>query len=102
MSNVRRRTRRQIVDSGLDETHCYFVDEGGEEVEHGYLFDEIGGYGPSSSEIVAIQSGGYFPSDLSRRKVRYREDAVRILTNATNFSYHASCTRWANLLEIMV
>ncbi|CAM9771338.1 unnamed protein product, partial [Sphacelaria rigidula] len=41
----------QIVDSGLDETHCYFVDEGGEEVEHGYLFDEIGGYGPSSSEI---------------------------------------------------
>ncbi|CAM9375513.1 unnamed protein product, partial [Sphacelaria rigidula] len=59
----------QIVDSGLDETHCFFIDEDGEEVEHGYLFDEVGVYGPSSSEFATMASGGYFPFDLSRRKI---------------------------------
>ncbi|CAN0384261.1 unnamed protein product, partial [Ectocarpus sp. 12 AP-2014] len=32
----------QVVDSGLDETSCYFIDDSGEEVDHGYYFDELG------------------------------------------------------------
>lgn len=60
----------QIVDSGLDETSCFFIDEDGEEVEHGYFFDEIGFIGePSIATAVLVFAGGYFPFDLTRRKV---------------------------------
>ena len=39
----------QVVDTGLDETSCYFVDTDGEPVPHGYYYDELG-YVPSSDE----------------------------------------------------
>ena len=32
----------QVVDSGLDETSCFFVDEDGEEVTHGHYYEELG------------------------------------------------------------
>ncbi|CAN0535588.1 unnamed protein product, partial [Laminaria digitata] len=32
----------QVLDSGLDETSCYFEDGDGLEVTHGYFFDRIG------------------------------------------------------------
>jgi len=34
---------RQVIDTGLDESSCYFAnDETGDQVEHGYYFDEFG------------------------------------------------------------
>lgn len=64
-------TYRQIVDSGLDETHCHFVDEDGKEVEHGYFFDELSVSGSSSTFTYNTEfTGGYFPFDISRRKVK--------------------------------
>lgn len=52
---------------GLDETSCFFVDEDGGKVEHGYYFDEISFV--LDSEIYMSFSGGDYPIDLSRRKV---------------------------------
>lgn len=65
--------RIQIIDTGLDETSCFFVDEDGLEVEHGYYFEELGFVGEPSidlSNVVKIFEGGSFPFDLTRRKVR--------------------------------
>lgn len=62
----------QIIDTGLDETSCFFVDEDGLEVEHGYYFEELGFVGEPSfdlSNVVKIFEGGSFPFDLTRRKV---------------------------------
>ena len=57
----------QIIDSGLDQESCFFRDEDGEHVEGGYYFDEIA---LGSNFILLDFRGGYFPYDLSRRKVR--------------------------------
>lgn len=64
---------RQIVDSGLDETSCYFADEDGEEVTHGYYFDEFS-ESYTSVSLPAYQKfdGGDFSFDSSRRKVSDR------------------------------
>ncbi|CAN0522044.1 unnamed protein product, partial [Scytosiphon promiscuus] len=32
----------QVVDSGVDETSCFFVDKDGEEVIHGHYYEELG------------------------------------------------------------
>lgn len=58
--------------SGLDETSCFFVDEDGEQVEHGYYFDEIGFL--ADSQIYISFGGGDFPVDISRRKVIVLDD----------------------------
>ncbi|CAN0597839.1 unnamed protein product, partial [Laminaria digitata] len=39
----------QVVDTGLDETSCYFIDADGEEVPHGHYFEELGVEPESSS-----------------------------------------------------
>jgi len=61
----------------LDETSCYFIDGDGQEVEHGYFFDELseGSYYLSSgsetfTSKINIFTGGDFFFDSSRRKVR--------------------------------
>ena len=61
----------QIVDTGLDETSCFFIDDSGEKIEHGYYFDNIELNGEESSATTAEVdfTGGYFPFDLTRRKV---------------------------------
>lgn len=74
----------QIIDSGLDETSCFFVDGDGQEVTHGYYFEEHsdvfyvptseGDYYYTSEGYYAqfdnkIFEGGDFSFDLSRRKV---------------------------------
>lgn len=59
----------QIVDSGLDETSCFFEDESGEEVEHGYYFNDIEVVGVESSALSTDFRGGSFPIDLTRRKI---------------------------------
>eukprot|EP00903_Cladosiphon_okamuranus_P018381 g16907.t1 len=60
----------QIIDTGLDETSCFFVDEDGLEVEHGYYFEELGFAGePSFDNVISLFEGGSFPFDLSRRKI---------------------------------
>ena len=63
--------RNQIIDTGMDETSCFFIDEDGQEVEHGYYFEELGFVGEPSfgGNHVAPFEGGSFPFDLSRRKV---------------------------------
>lgn len=62
----------QIIDSGLDETSCFFADEDGEEVTHGYYFDELSDtYSTSNGGVVWFTDfdGGDFFFDSSRRKV---------------------------------
>ena len=65
----------QVIDTGLDETSCYFVDEDGEEIAHGHYFEELGF--TSGSDVYAPFTGGDFSYDLNRRKVR-RTYAPRI------------------------
>lgn len=66
---------RQIVDTGLDYSSCFFIDSDGEEVAHGHYFLEIGvasSVYPSSytqSSQVAVAYGGDFHADKTRRKV---------------------------------
>lgn len=63
----------QIVDTGLDETSCYFADDSGEEIQHGYYFNEL--YVDTSSSLLYAFpdfDGGDFTYDLSRRKVGIR------------------------------
>ncbi|CAM9857304.1 unnamed protein product [Pylaiella littoralis] len=57
----------QVVDSGLDETSCFFADDDGLQIEHGHLFD---GVRKELDGNVSIVSGNYsFAYDMSRRKV---------------------------------
>ena len=61
----------QIIDTGLDETSCFFIDDSGEEIEHGYYFDdfELNGLESSATTFETYFTGGFFPIDLTRRKV---------------------------------
>ena len=56
-----------MVDSGLDETSCFFADHDGLQVEHGHVFDGLrldsDGYGSVVFEDYS------FAYDMSRRKV---------------------------------
>lgn len=57
----------KVVDSGLDETSCFFADDDGLQVEHGFLFD---GVRVEDDGNVSTVLGNYsFPFDMSRRKV---------------------------------
>lgn len=63
--------------SGLDETSCFFVDEDGQEIEHGYYFDEVGFAGEVTDDNARYEfSGGHFPYDTSRRKVKRTHEFV--------------------------
>ncbi|CAB1102948.1 unnamed protein product [Ectocarpus sp. CCAP 1310/34] len=58
---------RSHPDSGLDKTSCFFADDDGLQVEHGYLFD---GVRVEDDGNVSTALGNYsFPFDMSRRKV---------------------------------
>ncbi|CAM9894313.1 unnamed protein product [Scytosiphon promiscuus] len=57
----------QIVDRGLDETSCYFADDDGLQVEHGYLYLGVREEGDGNVSLVLGNSS--FPYDMSRRKV---------------------------------
>lgn len=57
----------QVVDSGVDEASCFFVDHSGEPVKHGYLFEGIR-WTANGSLTEALSSSLQF--DMSRRKVR--------------------------------
>ena len=55
------------MDTGLDETSCFFADDDGLQVEHGHLFD---GFRLETNGNVSIVFDNYsFAYDLSRRKV---------------------------------
>ncbi|CAM9779304.1 unnamed protein product [Ectocarpus sp. 4 AP-2014] len=57
----------QVVDSGLDETSCFFADDDGLQVEHGFWFD---GVRVEDDGNVSTVLGNYsFPFDMSRRKI---------------------------------
>lgn len=74
----------QIIDTGLDETSCFFADGDGEDVTHGHYFEEL------SEKFTTITSqeeyygtvgfeefeGGDFSFDLSRRKVGLPRERV--------------------------
>lgn len=60
-----------MVDSGVDQSSCYFREEDGSSVEFGHYFDEIALLGSSSSSVVGILDKGYYPVEAGRRKVRY-------------------------------
>ena len=68
----------QVIDTGLDETSCFFIDEDGEEVEHGHYFEELQvlikatSSTSTSTKDYSIFDGGYFPLFLTRRKVTKR------------------------------
>lgn len=55
-----------MVDSGLDETSCFFIDEDGQEIPHGYYFEEMAFL---EEGTYFISTGGNSTYDLSRRKV---------------------------------
>lgn len=65
------------MDTGLDYSSCFFIDEDGVEVDHGYFFEELGVVSDSSSyyytqdSFFVIFLGGNFRADMSRRKVSY-------------------------------
>lgn len=71
------RPPRQVLDTGLDESSCYFEDGDGLEVEHGHFFERLGlvlGVYTSatisdSASAVWEFEGGDFTFDLERRKV---------------------------------
>lgn len=94
----------QVIDTGLDETSCFFVhDERGDQIPHGYFFDEFGaniftslsesdddrwwlpneedhyGSGSGGSIISSSQvfTGGDFTAYPDRRKVNNRSRLVR-------------------------
>lgn len=80
----------RLLCTGVDETSCFFVDDDGEEVEHGYYFDEVGFAGevrPDNAEVIF--SGGSFPYDLTRRKVKF---ARALCSYPTYFSL--ACLLW--------
>lgn len=58
----------KIVDSGLDETSCFFADSDGKQVEHGHAFDGV--RLDDAGNTTAALNDPYFPYDTSRRKVR--------------------------------
>lgn len=63
---------RQVLDTGLDETSCFFIDGDGQEVTHGYYYDAMGS--PASSTFSSYSTYGVFQGgDFSfypeRRKV---------------------------------
>lgn len=64
----------QVVDTGLDYSSCYFIDEDGEEVRHGHYYEEVGfpsdsSFSSSTSKVAVVFEGGDFHADLDRRKV---------------------------------
>lgn len=64
----------KVLDSGLDETSCYFEDGDGLEVTHGFFFDRVGVLPVTSSQTTYVQgialfTGGDFFIDTTRRKV---------------------------------
>lgn len=75
----------QVIDTGLDETSCFFIDDDGEEVDHGYYFDELAILSlsatseASESRIFASFNDGDFSSYPERRKVR--EAGMDVTTN---------------------
>lgn len=66
------------MDSGLDETSCYFVDDEGGEVEHGYIFEV--------EDSFLVYNGGYYPIDAARRKVRISSTSRPSYSACTFFS----------------
>ena len=67
----------QVIDTGLDETLCFFIDDDGEKIEHGHYLEELRLIYPShptssSTREYAIFEGGYFPHFPTRRKVTKR------------------------------
>ncbi|CAN0227366.1 unnamed protein product [Scytosiphon promiscuus] len=57
----------QIVDTGLDETSCFFADDDGRQVEHGYVF--LGGVPGADGNISLVPGNDSYTYDMSRRKV---------------------------------
>ncbi|CAM9317023.1 unnamed protein product [Discosporangium mesarthrocarpum] len=73
-----------IVDTGLDETSCFFADEDGVEVEHGYFYEEIL---ESGGEILVLP-GDFFPYDLSRRKIVQYIDLLQQDNSRSDLFYY--------------
>lgn len=56
----------QVVDSGLDETSCFFADGDGEEVTHGHYYEELGLKPPFSFYSMSSSSDwGYYSTSSS-------------------------------------
>lgn len=65
----------QIVDSGLDQESCFFRDEDGEHVDGGHYYDEVAS---GSNYFLVDFNGGYYPHDLTRRKVHTMTRGVAV------------------------
>lgn len=62
-----------MVDSGVDESSCFFEDDSGEKIEHGYYFEELAFVYISPFELLShtVFEGGNFSVYPNRRKVMY-------------------------------
>eukprot|EP00752_Nemacystus_decipiens_P005062 g4596.t1 len=57
----------QVVDSGLDDTSCYFAEDDGLQIEHGHLFDGVR-LEPDGNVSLVLDAYS-FAYDMSHRKV---------------------------------
>ena len=57
----------------MDESSCFFEDDSGVKIEHGYYFEEVALAYTSSSEFLShtVFEGGNFSVYPNRRKVIY-------------------------------
>ena len=55
------------MDTGLDETSCFFADDDGLQVEHGHVFD--GFRQEPDGNVSPVLGDSSFAYDMSRRKV---------------------------------
>lgn len=62
----------------MDETSCFFIDGDGEEIQHGYYFDEVA---MDSENVFVISTGSDFYFDMTRRKV------ITLLRDLTKSAY---------------
>lgn len=58
----------QMVDSGLDETSCFFADDDGVQVKHGHIYDGV--QVEDDGNISTALRNPSFQFDMSRRKVQ--------------------------------
>ncbi|CAM9166855.1 unnamed protein product, partial [Hapterophycus canaliculatus] len=76
----------QIIDTGVDETSCYFIDDDGEEVEHGYYYDELSAPTLSVTPPFSSFNGGDFSYFPERRKIIQYIDLVNPDSDFSAFS----------------
>lgn len=83
----------KVVDTGLDETSCFFAEADGSEIEHGHYLDEFAflSYPHSYGNAAVAFNGGSFPVNMTRRKVRATTKGARNVVFFPFFGGEGGC-----------